>query len=188
MFFVYVLRHPQKYNNNQYTICRFVRMFRWILSLRHASVSFRKLHTFRQSVNSIIFSFMASYQKILLLVVTVSVIVTVLLTQGLMRKRQHPLLVTIQATDCHESTRKNPENLILPFAPISKDMIVHSVYFDDRARNGHDNVSMFLVGANRTIFDRNWIVGCGVGNKDALDFLAHFTSEDKLMHPFLRSE
>ncbi len=50
-------------------------------------------------------------------------------------------------------------------------MKVHSVYFDDRARNGHDNVSMFLVGANTTIFDENWIVGCGVGNKDAVDFL-----------------
>ena len=47
-------------------------------------------------------------------------------------------------------------------APFSKDLIVHSVHFDDRARNGHDNITVFLVGANKTIFDYKWIIGCGV--------------------------
>ncbi len=141
----------------------------------------------KPSVNNMIFTLIASYRKTLLLVATVSVIATVLLTQGFMRKCQHPVLVTIQAEkspDFNTSTRKNQilpftstrKNQILPFAPISKDMIVHSVYFDDRARNGHDNVSMFLVGANRTIFAKNWIVGCAVGNKDALEFRVRSTS------------
>ena len=78
--------------------------------------------------------------------------------------------------------------LTLRSLPISKDVIVHSVYFDDRARNGHANVSVFLVGANRTIYDNEWIIGCGVGDKDAEEFKVHFTAEDYLMHPFFDSE
>ena len=78
--------------------------------------------------------------------------------------------------------------LILRSLPISKDVIVHSVYFDDRARNGHVNVSMFLVGANTTIYDNKWIIGCGVGDKDALEFKVRFTAEDYLMHAWLGSD
>ena len=70
----------------------------------------------------------------------------------------------------------------LPSQPISKDVIAHSVYFDDRARNGHSNVTMFLVVANSTIFDNKWIVGCRVGQKDALEFTIRFTAEDYLIH------
>ena len=67
-------------------------------------------------------------------------------------------------------------------------MIVRSVYFDDRARNGHNNVSMFLVAANTTIYDNKWIIGCGVGDKDAVEFKVRFTIEDYLMHSMLRSK
>lgn len=74
---------------------------------------------------------------------------------------------------------------IIHSSPISKDLIVHSVYFDNRARNGHDNTSVFLIVANRTIFDSNWIVGCGVGNVKALEFIAHFTGEGIAMHRYL---
>ena len=89
------------------------------------------------------------------------------------------------------NNRHEPQTTHRPFVhsgPISKDMVVRSVYFDDRARNGHNNVSMFLVSVNRTIFDNNWIVGCGVGNREALEFTARFTAVDYRMHPFLHSE
>ena len=73
----------------------------------------------------------------------------------------------------------------VPSGPFSKDLIVHSVHFDDRARNGHDNVTVFFVGVNKTIFDLNWIVGCGTGNKKASNFTVRFTAEDILLHNWL---
>ena len=70
-------------------------------------------------------------------------------------------------------------------ALFSKDLIVHSVHFDDRARNGHDNVTVFLVGANKTIFDSKWIIGCAVGKAVASKFTARFTAEGILLHNWL---
>ena len=67
-------------------------------------------------------------------------------------------------------------------APFSKDLIVHSAHFDDRARDGYNNVTMFLIGVKKTIFDSKWIIGCGAGNKEASQFKARFTAEDILMH------
>ena len=78
--------------------------------------------------------------------------------------------------------------LILRSLPFSKDVIVHRVYFDNRARNGHANVSVFLVGVNKTIFDNKWIVGCGVGDKDAVEFKVRFTAEDYLLHEWRHTE
>jgi len=100
--------------------------------------------------------------------------------------------------DYQQVTMKNVEDALaqytamVPSQPISKDLIVHSVYFDDRTRNGHSNVSVFLVVANRTIFDNNWIVGCRVGDKDALEFIVRFTAEGYLVqalkHRYLYEE
>ena len=66
-------------------------------------------------------------------------------------------------------------SMFIHSAPFSKYLIVHSVHFDNRARNGHDNVTVFLVGANKTIFDSKWIVGCAAGSKVASNFTAHLT-------------
>ena len=46
----------------------------------------------------------------------------------------------------------------------SKDVIVRSVYLDDRPRSGHRNASVFMLEVRRTILDRHFIIGCGVGN------------------------
>ena len=67
-------------------------------------------------------------------------------------------------------------------SPISKDIVVHSAIFDSRSRNNHKNVTMILIGANRTIYDAKWITGCGVGTKYAKDYLIRLIEEDKLMH------
>ena len=46
---------------------------------------------------------------------------------------------------------------------LRKDVIVRSVIFDDRARNGHTNSSVFMVEARRSIVDEGLIIGCHVG-------------------------
>ena len=73
----------------------------------------------------------------------------------------------------------------VPSGPLTKNLIVHSAHFDDRARNGHDNVTMLFIGVNKTIFDLKLIVGCGVGSKEASNFTFRFTAEDILMHNWL---
>ena len=51
---------------------------------------------------------------------------------------------------------------ILPL--VSKDIVVRSVYFDDRSRSGHSNASVFMVEARRYIVDDYLIMGCQVGD------------------------
>ena len=95
----------------------------------------------------------------------------------------------------HQDTKQLPlpsmgtvhtkNSVFIHSALFSKDLIVHSVHFDDRARNGHDNVTVFLVGANKTIFDSKWIIGCAVGKAVASKFTARFTAEGILLHNWL---
>lgn len=59
--------------------------------------------------------------------------------------------------------------------PVSKDLIVHSTYFDDRPRQGHENVTMIFFSSNRTIATSKWITGCGVGSTAARKFLVRPT-------------
>ena len=135
------------------------------------------------------------YKKAALLIVTVTVTLTVFLKQSNLWQFHPPSPAALQSAlavvDSRHFSRKNAnhsyaQHLVYPLfslsGPISKDVIVHSVHFDDRARNGHNNVSMFLVGANRNIFDNNWIVGCAVENKSASEFTVRTTVEDYLMH------
>ena len=60
-----------------------------------------------------------------------------------------------------EDVARYKSRTILPL--VSKDVIVRSVYFDDRARSGHMNASVFMVEARRHIVDQGLIVGCQVG-------------------------
>ena len=69
--------------------------------------------------------------------------------------------------------------------PFSKDLVVHSAYFDDRPRNGHTNITMFFVDINKTIFDFKWVTGCGVGDRKAENFLLRYVAEDLLLHKWL---
>ena len=45
-----------------------------------------------------------------------------------------------------------------------KDVIVRSVYLDDRPRSGHRNASVFMLEVRRTTLDKHFIIGCSVGN------------------------
>ena len=51
---------------------------------------------------------------------------------------------------------------VLPL--LTKDIIVRSVYLDDRPRSGHVNASVFMVEARREVVDQGLIVGCQVGD------------------------
>ena len=73
----------------------------------------------------------------------------------------------------------------LSSTPLSKDVIIYSAYFDERARNGHSNVTVFLISINRTFFDRKWITQCGVGSATSNNFEIHFVQETYLMHKWL---
>ena len=53
---------------------------------------------------------------------------------------------------------------------LSRDVIVRAVYFDNRHRDGHSNVSVFLVEVRMTILEKNGIVGCAVGGHIATVF------------------
>ena len=46
---------------------------------------------------------------------------------------------------------------------VSKDIIVRSVYFDDRPRDGHQNASVFMVEARQGLVDQNFVFGCQIG-------------------------
>ena len=54
--------------------------------------------------------------------------------------------------------------------PASKDLVLHGVYFDDRPRKGHSNITMIFLTINRTIFLSKWVLSCGVDSKVASDF------------------
>ena len=62
----------------------------------------------------------------------------------------------------------------------SKDVLVRSVYFDGRKRDGHNNVSVFLVLVRKNITDNNLISGCQVGQKRAKHFKVKLIGETGL--------
>ncbi len=61
------------------------------------------------------------------------------------------------------STAINPFKLLNTFhEPFSKNLIVHTAFFDSRPRDGHMNLTVIFITVNKTILDEGWIVGCGV--------------------------
>lgn len=44
------------------------------------------------------------------------------------------------------------------------DVIIRSVYFDNRAREGHSNATVFLLDVHSDILSHTLISGCGVGS------------------------
>ena len=68
---------------------------------------------------------------------------------------------------------------------LSKDLVIHSSYFDPRPRNGHSNVTVLFINVNRTILDSKWILGCGANNIRATSFTVYSIFENVLMHAWL---
>ena len=62
------------------------------------------------------------------------------------------------------------------------DVIVRSVYFDDRPRNGHNEIGVFLMAVKESIIDSKLIIGCGVGEEVSSNFMIRSLEENRLMH------
>ena len=58
----------------------------------------------------------------------------------------------------------NQRRIVVDISLPSKDVIVRSVYLDNRPRSGHRNASVFMLEVRRTILDKHFIIGCSVGN------------------------
>ena len=69
--------------------------------------------------------------------------------------------------------------------PFSKDLIVHTAFFDQRPRDSHTNVTIIFLTVNRTIMDSGWVIGCGVDGKNASAFSLYFPFENELLHDWL---
>ncbi len=69
--------------------------------------------------------------------------------------------------------------------PFSKDLIVHTAFFDSRPRDNHTNTTVIFMTVNRTILDEGWIVGCGVDGRNAATFTYYSGLENYLMHDWL---
>ena len=68
---------------------------------------------------------------------------------------------------------------------LSKDVVIHSAYFDSRPRNGHRNVTILFANINRTILDSKWILGCGTDSIRASSYEVYSIFENVLMHNWL---
>ena len=111
---------------------------------------------------------MTSKRQVILLVCILVLFVTVVFYRIIGREHHRdPLRISElsrrrfqAAEDCNEY-----ENMSLP-----RDVIVRSVYFDGRQRDGHNNASVFLVEIRVTILKENGIIGCEVGGQFGTEF------------------
>lgn len=83
----------------------------------------------------------------------------------------------------NHSRNLNDPTLIKGY-PLSRDVVIHSVHYDDRSRDGHQSIILFLVDVKLNIFDKNWITKCGSEKQTTDNFKLHKDYEDKLMHGF----
>ncbi len=70
--------------------------------------------------------------------------------------------------------------------PISKDVVIHSVHYDDRSRKGHGTIVLFFLEVKTEIFKNNLIVKCGSEQQETKNFKAHKDFENILVHSNLR--
>lgn len=72
-----------------------------------------------------------------------------------------------ESPKCDLGVRRSPmedEFDFVPAEPSQTDVIIRSVYFNDRPQNGYENTAIFLLEVNRSIWEENLIVACGVGS------------------------
>ena len=78
-----------------------------------------------------------------------------------------------------QSTEQNSNNdssdtviyaLLIKSSPLSKDLIIHRVFYDSRKRDGFQNATVFFVDASLQILQNDLIVGCGVGEFKAAHY------------------
>ena len=65
--------------------------------------------------------------------------------------------------------------------PVSKELVLFDAFFDNRARDGHRNVTMIFLAASRQVSEQNMITECGVGRFTTKDFHMSYVKEDNNM-------
>lgn len=60
--------------------------------------------------------------------------------------------------------------MLSDFRDSPNDVIIRSVYFDDRPRDGHSNTSVFLLEVDAKIVEYNLLSGCQAGEYEASYF------------------
>ena len=114
-------------------------------------------------------------------VITVLVLATVLLYNYMYDSDHHTYQFYSASAEQEQQLRTRLDTL-LRSSPISKNVILRSAYFDDRARNGHNEIGVFLIAARRFIFDLKLFIGCGVEKQVSTNFTVFSTQESYLMH------
>lgn len=61
-------------------------------------------------------------------------------------------------------------------------VLVRSVFLDDRARDGHQNASVFLIEVEKTVIEENLIVGCQIDGRNASTFTVRVPGQNKTPH------
>lgn len=107
-------------------------------------------------------------------------------------KRSHLFLVIAASILCmysvlHCKGRVSSSGTAVPAANVTfllprKDVLIRSVYYDNRARDGHNTALIFIVAVNKIILDKGWIVGCGVGSHVAPSYRIRIPGETRDMH------
>ena len=61
-------------------------------------------------------------------------------------------------------------------SPPVRDVVVRSVYFDDRPRyqSKHENSSVFMLEVKKEIVQQNLIIGCGAGDQETQQLEVEF--------------
>ena len=97
-------------------------------------------------------------------------------------KTEHHTYQYYSASPKQEQQLRTRLDMLLRSSSVSKDVILRSAYFDDRARNGHSEIGVFLIAARRVIFDLKLFIGCGVEKQVSANFTVFSTEESYLMH------
>ena len=121
----------------------------------------------------------------ILLLIAVFVIAAVLIHAYYNQNRDHHIYQFYSATPEQEQRLKSRLETLLYSSLASDDIILRSAYFDDRERDGHSEIGIFLVAVRRPIFDLKLFIGCGVDKHVSANFTVYSTQEDYLMHQWL---
>ena len=90
---------------------------------------------------------------------------------------------TVHYSKLYLATNQSSPSLLKGY-PLSKDVVIHSVHYDNRSRNGHTTIILFLLDVKLDIFKNNWIMKCGSEQHETNNFKVHEDREDILMHYF----
>ena len=121
-------------------------------------------------------------------IIAVLVLVVVLIHMIYKQNSDHHIYRYYSASGRQEQQLNSRLDTLLHLSPTSKDVLLRSAYYDNRARNGHSEIGVFLIAVRRTIFDSKLFIGCGVEKHVSSNFTVFSTQEDYLMHEWLYHE